>query len=69
MENITIEQIITVSVISLWFFFPIGMLISFIKQSNEQIYPKIVIAPDYRRHHKYPNHKKFGVDNIDIDID
>lgn len=69
MENITIEQILTISVISIWFAFPIGMLISFIKQSNEQIYPKVVISSDYRRHHRYPNHKHFGVDNIDVDED
>ena len=41
MITLTPEQILVISVLSVWFLFPLGILISFIKQSNEAKSPKI----------------------------
>ena len=41
MNMMTVEQILTISVLSLWFLFPLGMLISFIRQDQESRSPKI----------------------------
>ena len=61
MENITIEQIITVSVLCIWFTFPMGMLISFMRQSNEQVYPKNNLIL------KKKNHQNIDKANVDDD--
>ncbi|MBC7428269.1 MAG: hypothetical protein H7336_06635 [Bacteriovorax sp.] len=41
MLSLTPEQILVISVASVWFLFPLGMLVSFIKQSNEEHAPKV----------------------------
>ena len=63
----TLEQIVTVSVLCVWFLFPMGMLISFMRQSNHQRYPKISVAPKKPHHHKHPHLKNFVVNNVDED--
>lgn len=64
----TLEQIITVSVLCVWFAFPMGILISFMRQSNEQRYPKVSVAPEKKRHHhKHPHQKNFVINNVDED--
>ncbi|MBC7712138.1 MAG: hypothetical protein H7177_02300 [Rhizobacter sp.] len=39
MLSLTPEQILVISVVSVWFLFPLGMLVSFIRQSNEEHAP------------------------------
>lgn len=46
------------------------MLISFMRQSNEQIYPKDTTLPEKNfSHHIYPQHKHFGIKDFDEDDD
>lgn len=45
MFSLTAEQILVISVVSIWFLFPLGILVSFIKQSNEAHVPKIKNQP------------------------
>lgn len=64
----TLEQIITVSVLCVWFTFPMGILISFMIQSNHQKYPKVSVAPDKKpHHHKHPHLKNFVINDVDED--
>lgn len=48
MESFSVEQILTVAVLCVWFAFPMGILISFMRQDKEQRYPKINMAPKRR---------------------
>ncbi len=41
MSSLSIEQIITVSVMCLWFAFPVGMFISVMRQQDDEIRSKI----------------------------
>lgn len=41
MSTLSVEQIITVSVMCLWFAFPVGMFISVMRQQNDEIRSKI----------------------------
>lgn len=41
MNMMTVEQIITISVLALWFLFPLGMLVSFMRQDKEAHIPKV----------------------------
>ncbi len=45
MFSLTAEQILVVCVLSVWFLFPLGILVSFIKQSNEAHTPKVKNQP------------------------
>lgn len=64
----TLEQIVTVSVLCVWFLFPMGILISIMRQSNHQRYPKISVSPEKRpHHHKHPHQKHFVVNQVDED--
>lgn len=67
MENFTLEQIVTVSVLCIWFAFPMGMLISVMRQSNEQSYPKISEAPEKKHHYKHHHPKVFIINNVGED--
>ena len=66
MEAYSLEKIITIAVLCVWFLFPFGMFVSIMYQDKHQKYPKIPqvdkkIRPDYRRH--------FRVNESDDDID
>lgn len=45
MFSLTAEQILVIVVLSVWFLFPLGILVSFIKQSNEAHVPKVKNQP------------------------
>jgi Zn-dependent protease with chaperone function len=43
MTTLAPDQILVISVVSVWFLFPLGMLVSFIKQANEEHAPKVSV--------------------------
>ena len=43
MSYLNAEQILVIIFLSIWFLFPLGVLVSFIKQSNESHPPKITM--------------------------
>lgn len=67
MEVFTIERIITVAVLCVWFIFPVGMFISFIYQDKHQKYPKISQVHPPKHQPEY--HRQFVLNDFDIDDD
>jgi hypothetical protein len=65
MESITLEQIITVSVLCVWFLFPLGILVSFMYQDRHQRYPKI--TQTHKKKHQPEYHRNFIFNDVDAD--
>ena len=81
MNTLSIEQIITFAVLSLWFLFPLGMFYSVIKEEQTERYlldplPKIIPTPpnefkisDKDEYEDYDEDDDFIDENEDIDTD
>lgn len=65
METFALEKIITISVLCVWFLFPLGMLVSFMYQDKHQKYPKITEA--HKKKHPPEYHRNFVVNEVDED--
>jgi len=65
METFALEKIITVSVLCVWFLFPLGMLVSFMYQDRHQKYPKI--TETHKKKHQPEYHRNFVVNDVDED--
>ena len=64
MEVYSLEKIITIAILCVWFVFPFGMFVSVMYQDKHQKYPKITQV--YKQNQ--PEHyKKFVINEIDDD--
>lgn len=78
MFSLTVEQILTVSVLSLWFAFPIGMFIAVMRQQKDEMknsrfnetHPEGLNFDSHISYYDKPSENDiFGEDDIDEDED
>lgn len=65
MESDALEKIITISILCVWFLFPLGMFVSFVYQDKHQKYPKITQTHKNKHPHLPEYHRNFVINDVD----